>query len=382
MEKPKVIVLGAGLIGGVIARDLAQQGIAQITLADINAGALARAKSQAALETRQFDLSDEKELRTLVANFSMVVSAVPGWLGYRTSRTVLECGKPLVDIAFFPEDPAPLDAIARTNGVFAVLDIGVAPGLSNLLAARAAQEFDELQSVTIYVGGLPRVRSWPYEYKAVFSPADVIEEYTRPARIRRGGENVTVSALTEPEFLDFAEVGTLEAFITDGLRSLLHTLPAPTMIEKTMRYPGHRALMEVFREGGFFGTDAIKVGAQSVVPRELTSKLMFDSWQLAPGEEDFTALRVVVEGKVRGTSHQITYNLLDRYDNQTQTTSMARTTGYTASEVARLVLSGELKGEGILYPEDLVKIPGVFETLLERLSIRGVQVHLTEGPTR
>ncbi len=374
MEKPHIIVLGAGLIGGVIASDLAQQGLARVTVADQNAEALARVKSRSALETHRVDISDESRLKALITDCSLVVSAVPGWLGYRTSHTVLECGKPLVDIAFFPEDPTPLDTIARANGVFAVLDIGVAPGLSNLLAARAAEELDELLSVTIYVGGLPRVRTWPYEYKAVFSPADVIEEYTRPARIRRGGENITVPALTEPEFLDFAEVGTLEAFITDGLRSLLRTLPAPTMIEKTMRFPGHRALMEVFREGGFFGTEPVKLGTQSVVPRELTSKLMFDSWQLAPGEEDFTAMRVVVEGLRGGSSRRISYNLLDRYDTQSQTTSMARTTGYTASEVARLALQGGIKGEGILYPESLVKIPGVFETLLERLHGRGVDV--------
>jgi len=187
-------------------------------------------------------------------------------------------------------------------------------------------------------------RTWPYEYKAVFSPADVIEEYTRPARLVEHGQVVVRPALSEVELCDFAGVGTLEAFNTDGLRSLIRTLDIPNMAEKTLRYPGHADLMRTFRESGFFDTQPVQIGEAWVRPLDLTSRLLFEQWRREPEEADLTVMQVVIEGLARGMRGEVrqryTYDLLDRYDPETQTTSMARTTGYTCAIVARQVING------------------------------------------
>lgn len=156
-------------------------------------------------------------------------------MGFCTLKTVIECGKDIVDISFFPEDPFKLDQLAKEKKVTAVVDCGVAPGCSNLILGYMASILDVIESFSCYVGGLPRIRTWPYEYKTPFSPSDVIEEYNRPARLVDNGKVVTQPALSEVELIDLPGVGTLEAFNTDGLRTLIRTMKVPCMKEKTMR---------------------------------------------------------------------------------------------------------------------------------------------------
>jgi saccharopine dehydrogenase-like NADP-dependent oxidoreductase len=254
----------------------------------------------------------------------------------------------------------------------ALVDCGIAPGCSNLILGYLETVLDEVQEFLCLVGGLPAVRTWPYEYKAVFSPADVLEEYTRPARYVVHGEVVTMPALSEPELVDFAGVGTLEAFNTDGLRSIIKTCKAPSMKEKTLRYPGHIELMRVLRETGFFRKDPVEVKGARVRPLDLTEKLLFPLWQLNDGEEDFTVMRVEVAGVKNGQKVRYTYDLLDRYDASTGTTSMARTTGYTCTAGVRLVASGAFKRPGVSPPEFLGREPGCFLTVMKELAQRGV----------
>ncbi len=140
----------------------------------------------------------------------------------------------------------------------------------------------------------------PFEYRSVFSPTDVIEEYTRPARIRENGRTVVKPALSEVEEVDVPVVGTLEAFNSDGLRTLLVTSKAANVCEKTLRYPGHAALMRAFRDAGFFGDAPVEAGGVRVVPRALTEKLVFASWNRPPEEEEFTVLSVTCRGTRRG----------------------------------------------------------------------------------
>jgi saccharopine dehydrogenase-like NADP-dependent oxidoreductase len=227
------------------------------------------------------------------------------------------------------------------------------------------------------VGGLPVVRRLPYEYAAVFSPIDVIEEYTRPARYIEHGELIVKPALTDIEPLDFAGVGTLEAFNSDGLRSLAVTFPVPDMKEKTLRYPGHVALMKALRDTGFFGKDPVNVKGAMVRPLDLTAALLFPAWQLPEGEEDLTVMRVVVEGEKNGTKLRYSYDMLDRYDRDTKTTSMARTTGYTCSVAARLVAAGAYTQKGISPPEYLGQYTAVYDALMAGLRERDVVFHET-----
>lgn len=377
----KVTVLGAGLVGGPMARDLAAD--FDVTVVDRDADALARVargangaggpKGATRVETEVRDLADEGAVAAAVAGADLVLSAVPGFLGYRTLEAVLRARKPVVDIAFFPEDALALDALAKELGVPALVDIGVAPGMSNVLSMHGTTLLDETASLVTYVGGLPLVRKWPYEYRAVFSPADVIEEYVRPARYVEHGVLVTRPALSDPELLEFPGVGTLEAFNTDGLRSMATTMRVPNMKEKTLRYPGHIDKMAVLRATGFFGTEPVDVGGAKVRPLDLTAKLLFPMWKLEPGEVDVTVMRVIVAGTKDGRPRTLTWDLFDRADPETGVHSMARTTGYTATAALRLLASGRFATPGVTPPELLGRDPAIVAFLLGELEARGVR---------
>ena len=369
----KVVVLGAGLVGGPMAIDLAKESRFEVTVADVREEALEKLRgAHPGISTKQQDLSDPAAVSSLVSGYDWVINAVPGFMGYRTVRAIIEAGKNVVDIAFFPEDPFSLDALAREKGVIAVVDCGVAPGMSNILCGYVNTVLDETTSMLIYVGGLPTVRRWPYEYGAVFSPIDVIEEYTRPARYVENGTMVVRPALSDPELIDFPGVGTLEAFNTDGLRSLAETLDVPNMKEKTLRYPGHIDKMAVFRETGFFSEEEIDIGGSKIRPIDFTARLLFPKWKMEEGEADITVMQVAVEGKRGGKGERHVYDLLDRYDESTRTRSMARTTGYTATVVLRMLSEGLYSETGITVPEYIGRHARCVDFILHGLKERGI----------
>ncbi len=368
----KVLVLGAGLVGGPMALDLARNGEFIVTSADLSAEPLSRLEGVPGITTVLADLDNPEVLKALVVKHDLVISAVPGFMGYRTLERIIECGKNAVDIAFFPEDMFLLDAKAKAMNVTAICDIGVAPGMSNVLIGYGASMLDTLEKGITYVGGLPVVRTWPFEYKAVFSPIDVIEEYTRPARYIDGGRLVVREALSDPELINFPNVGTLEAFNSDGLRTLATTVKGDYLIEKTLRYKGHIEKMAVLRDTGFFDKDPILINGVMISPLEFTARLLFPKWKLQKGEEDLTIMRVITEGLKNGVRQRYTWDLYDRLDNETGVHSMARTTGYTATMVARLLSKGLYSQKGISAPEFLGKDAGIVKFLLDGLKDRGV----------
>jgi len=221
---------------------------------------------------------------------------------------------------------------------------------------------------------LPKVRKMPFQYKAGFSPIDVLEEYIRPARFIEFGEVVVKPALSDIEHIDVPGVGTLEAFNTDGLRSLLRTVQVPFMKEKTLRYPGHAGIMQMLRSNDFFSYKEIDVNGKKIKPIDLTSRLLFKNWQFDEGEEDLTFMRVIIDGKKNKSHYTFTYDLLDSYDKKTGTTSMARTTGYTCTAVARLLLSGAFNQKGICPPEYIGQSEDCFRSVLEQLSQRHIEL--------
>jgi lysine 6-dehydrogenase len=368
----KIIVLGAGLVGGPMALDLARNGEFEVTSADLSAEALSRLTGVDGITTVQADLDNAEVLKSLVSKHDLVISAVPGFMGFRTLERIIECGKNVVDIAFFPEDMFLLDAKAKEMNVTVICDIGVAPGMSNVLIGYGASMLDTLEKGITYVGGLPVVRTWPFEYKAVFSPIDVIEEYTRPARYIDGGRLVTREALSDPELLNFPNIGTLEAFNSDGLRTLATTVKGDYMIEKTLRYKGHIEKMAVLCDTGFFDKEPILINGVMISPLEFTARLLFPKWKLQEGEEDLTVMQVITEGLKNGKRLRYTWDLYDRFDKETGIHSMARTTGYTATMVARLLSKGMYSRKGVSAPEFLGTDKAIVNFLLEGLKDRGV----------
>jgi saccharopine dehydrogenase-like NADP-dependent oxidoreductase len=369
----RVVVLGAGLVGGLIARDVASDPEFDVTAYDASASALARLAGTR-IATRRADLSDARAVRDAVAGVDAVAVALPGFMGTNAVRAVIEAGRPLADISFSPEDPLALDARARSQGVPAIVDCGVAPGLSNLFCGLAQEQTDALERVSILVGGLPARRVWPYEYRLVFSLTDVLEEYTRPSRFREAGRLVVREALSEVEPVDIPRVGTLEAFNTDGLRTLLSTIDAPDLKEKTLRWPGHADRMRMLRETGFLSNDPVVVGGVEVRPRALAEELLLRAWTRPDGEEEFTVLRVVAEGRRAGARVRLTWDLYDRTDAASGFTSMARTTGFPCAIAVRLLAQGAFTTPGVFPPERLAGSAAVVGALLDGLRARGVAI--------
>ena len=320
----------------------------------------------------KLDFSNTGELKKAIAPFDLVVGAVPGFMGFQTAKAVIESGKNMVDISFFPEDPFLLDELARKNNVTVVTDCGVAPGMGNIILGYHNERM-KVERYECLVGGLPVVREWPYEYKAVFSPIDVIEEYIRPARYVQNGAVVIKEALSDTENVHFDGVGTLESWNSDGLRSLIKTMPnIPNMIEKTLRYPGCVEYLRVLRDSGFFSYDPVEINGQQVRPIDVTAKLLFPKWKLKPGEEEFTVMRIVIEGVEDGKNKKYQYHLLDRTEKETGILSMARTTGYTCTGAANLVVDGRFDRKGVNPPEFIGGHADHFQYMLQYLEARGV----------
>ncbi|MDP7005452.1 MAG: saccharopine dehydrogenase C-terminal domain-containing protein [Phycisphaerales bacterium] len=368
------VVFGAGMVGSVIAEDLRDSSF-NVTIVDKSETALGRIaeRSNGEISIHEADCSDQEIISSLAGNADIVFGALPSWLGLSALETVIKSGKPYCDISFMAEDPRKFDQLAKEHGVTCIVDFGVAPGMSHLLCSHAVHLLDSCNRLDIVVGGLPIERTWPWEYKAPFSPRDVIEEYIRPARLVEHGQLVVREALSECVLIDLPGVGTLEAFNSDGLRTLCDTLNVPFMKERTLRYPGHAEMMRTFRAGGFFNTDTIEIAEHQVRPIDMTSKILIDGWKYEQGEADLTVMRVEAEGKL-GEEHVLIYwDLLDYYDSAKDQSSMARTTGFPAAAMGRMIADKTIDIPGVHPPETFGGNDLVVQRLMSELEEREVQ---------
>lgn len=367
----KIAVLGAGMVGRTIALDLAKDyAVTSFDYSNKNLELLSKLNST--IKTVEADLTLYNEYTQLLNPFDIVVIAVPGFMGYKTLEAVIKCGKNVADISFFPENALQLNELAIQHQVTAITDIGVAPGMSNLILGRYNEEM-QVQNFECYVGGLPKIRKKPFEYKAPFSPIDVLEEYTRPARLQENGFVITRPALSETELMHFDGIGTLEAFNTDGLRSLLFTMNhIPNLKEKTLRYPGHVELIIALKDAGFFNKNTININGIEISPLEITSKILFKEWKLSDDEEELTVMKVIIDGTENRVNKKIVYELLDEYDTTTKLSSMSRSTGYTCTAAVNLIAKNMFSDKGVFPPEFVGKYQACFEFILNYLKERNV----------
>lgn len=371
----QIAILGAGMVGRAMAIDLAAT--YSVTSFDISEHSLQllSAKNNKT-RTVKADLGNYADYDSLLNGFDYVISAVPGFMGYKALEAIILAKKNVVDISFFPENALELDQLAKKNDVTAIVDCGVAPGMSNLVLGY----YNERMMITDFeclVGGLPKKRVYPFEYKAPFSPIDVLEEYTRPARYVENGHIVTRPALSDAELIDFEEVGTLESFNTDGLRSVLFTMGhIPNMKEKTLRYPGHIDLMKGLIKAGFLNKNPVSVKGQQVSPMEFTSALLFDQWKLGETEEEFTLMRI----KLRDAERTVCYDLYDRYNAVSQTSSMSRTTGYTCTAALNMLIQDLFSSKGVFPPELVGRDEACFRFILGYLKERNIHYRKTVIP--
>ena len=350
----EIYQIGSGMIGQAMALDLAKSH--KIHLADLKIENVRKEiKDHPAIITYDLDVLNKQKLSSFIKKADIVLLAVPGYLGYNALETIISSGKNVVDISFSPENIMKLNDIAIQNNVTAIFDAGVAPGLPNYIFGYH-DSFEDIKSFKYYVGGLPKFPKKPFNYKAPFSPIDVIEEYTRPARMIINGKLMTKAALSGIENINFKDSLMLEAFNTDGLRSLLITMShVKNMSEKTLRYPGHVELIKSY----------IKKGT---LQNNETIKKLFKEWKLEPGEIEFTLLKV----ELQTNDKTINYELYDEYDKVDNITSMARTTGYTATASINLILENLFTEKGVFPPESVSNNKKIFNFILKYLSKRKV----------
>lgn len=348
----KIVVLGGGQQGRVIAGDLASAlPQAEVTVADVR-----EPRADQRLRWVEADLSNPAALVRTIAAHDLAVGALPSAIGFAALEAAIEARRPIVDVSFSPEDPLRLEARARAAGIVIVPDCGLAPGLSHLLAGRFAAHHGTPNRLVIRVGGVAEDASRPFGYVVTWSLADLVEEYTRPARIRRSGAPVTVPALAELERVRIEGVGEMEAFLSDGLRTLLETMPGVRdMEEKTLRWPGHAlAIRPLLAAGTLERTFREQCAADP--PRDRVVMSVFAEWDGARRE-------AVLD---------------DRYDPRTGLTAMARTTALTTATVARLVALGGVPGAGVRPLERVAEGEAACGFIAQALVERGVRLALPD----
>ncbi len=372
-----ITILGAGIVGKAIALDLSKK--YYITSLDINSESLESLSGCPNIKTKLIDISNEKILNENIRDADLVISAVPGFLGYQTLINVIKSKKNIVDISFFPEDALSLNELAKENNVTAVIDCGVAPGMPNYIIGFHNQSM-KIEKFYYEVGGLPKERTLPFQYKSSFSPCDVIEEYTRPARFIENGKLVTKPACSDAELVYYKKIGTLEAFNSDGLRSLLNTMNhIPDMREKTLRYPGHINLIQALFTSGFFDKNPININGIKITPFDFTSEILFNTWKSNPGDDEFTVMKICITGTQNGVKKEITYTLFSEYDYKENLSSMARTTGFTATATADMILNNLFNEKGIFPPELIGRHSECFNYVIKYLKQRNINYEKTEN---
>ena len=372
----KAAVLGSGLMGGVIAWDMARsEGVDSVVVSDVDEERLAAVKRRSAgkkLSVEVLDIKDRRKTAKFLRQFDVAVSALPHGVVHSSDLAAVAAGIRMVNIAF-EDEQMDLNSAARKTGALLIPGCGLAPGLGGILLAHALEALGGGDEGHILVGGLPQVPQPPFGYKLVFSIVGLLREYTDDARVFRDGKLVKVRPFSTVETVEFPEpIGTLEAFCTDGLASLVYTMRGLRVLdEKTLRWPGHAERMNILQESGYFAKDKVKVGDAELSPLEMSWAVL--GKKLSEGDpQDVTVMRVIA----RSETGEFVYDMVDRYDDTEKVTSMGKTTGYTASIVAQMVGSGRIKGKGTIPPERAVKGPLV-ETLLSELGRRGVGITAT-----
>ncbi len=366
----KVAVIGGGMIGSLIVDDLA--GDFDVTIIDNNEIALERIKQRNQnISTINADVKDSI-IEDVIANNDLAVNCLPGSMGFKTLRRIIQCKTSCVDISFMPEDCLELSKLALKNNCLVIPDAGVAPGLSNLIVGNIVTS-NKIEEIRIMVGGLPKKKNPPWNYKAPFSPIDVIEEYTRPARIRVNGNIEIRDALSNKQVIEVEGIGELEAFLTDGLRTLLDPKGVlsgvPNLMEFTIRYPGHRDLIKRMVDRGHFSSEIVTHNEKKMTKKQKTCEDLFRAWKLGKDEKEFTFMLILAK---TDEDVDISYTV---YDDYTQGwSSMSRTTGLTACAFSRLILEKKITEKGVICPETLGTNRLFYDYILDYLSNKGILI--------
>jgi lysine 6-dehydrogenase len=380
----KMLVLGAGLQGSACAYDLLQDPeVTEVRLADIHISNLAPFLTPYVgkrLVPTKLDVRDGDAVHALMGQVDGVMSALPYYFNYEMAVSAVDAGVHFCDLGGNTEivfKQKTLHERAKADGVSVIPDCGLAPGMVNIIAQLGITRLDKVEAVRIYVGGLPQKPEPPLNYQIVYSIEGVLDYYTTLSWVLRGGKRTRVKALSERENVPFKGLGKLEAFHTAGGLSTMafrYEGKIPTMEYKTLRYPGHAALMEAIRDLGLLELNPVDVKGQSVVPRNAFIATVGPRLT-KPDGRDLVALRVTVEGKKRGKKKKLTWELLDKYDEKKEISAMERTTGYSLAITGLMQARKKVAAAGVLTPDEA--IPG--EAYIAALAKRGVMIREVAG---
>ena len=374
----KILVVGCGKVGSEIVRDLSgSDEVGSVVVMDTSSQNLKLLKKRVPrITTVKLSISQKPRFHALLRKVDLVCGALPGRLGFDLMSETVKAGRDTVDISYTPRDAFLLQRGAKEAGCRVVPQCGVAPGFTNMCVGDASRKLDQMNSVEIFVGGLPEKPEPPLNYRIVFSLEDVVNEYSRPAQVIENGKRKKVEALSGRGLTSFPGVGRLEYFLTDGLGSLPRSYPRTReMHEFTLRYPGHADMMQTLRVLGFFERKPVGIRDVVVEPRQLSIELLRGSMSQG-SPEDFLALRVDVKGVSRGKKIHLRYQLLDHYNRRSGVSAMARTTAYPCTSVALLVGRGEIRETGIVTPERIAQDQRLFQFVVDRLDEHGVKVKM------
>jgi len=372
----RFLVIGAGMQGSACAFDLLQQpGTKSVVVADRDLGhvpAFLDRWKGGALELLRLDFQDRQALEAAIRRADAVLSAAPYHFNADIASLAVKVGVHYADLGGNTEivfEQKQLDAQAKKSRITVVPDCGVAPGMVNVLAAEGIRRLDETETVKIFVGGLPQQPEPPLNYMVVYSLEGVLDYYTSPGWVLRDGKRMQVEALSEIEHVVFPHpIGKLEAFHTSGGIS---TMPFTyegrirTMEYKTLRYPGHAAMMRPIRELGLLATEPVEVDGRSVRPRDVFIAAVGPRLT-RPHGRDLIALQVEVRGKKDGRPACTRWQMVDRYDEQNGVTAMMRTTGYSLAITGLMQLDGRIAATGVHTPDECVPAAPYVEELAKR----------------
>ena len=374
-----MLVLGAGLQGSACAYDLLQDpAVKEVRLADIrmtDVEPFLAPYSGTRLIPTPLDVRDEDAVLALMKETDAVMSALPYYFNYDMAVAAVDAGVHFCDLGGNTEivfKQKTLHDRAASAGVSVIPDCGLAPGMVNIIAEHGIRQLDSVDAVRIYVGGLPQNPEPPLNYQIVYSLEGVLDYYTTLSWVLRGGKRTRVKALSEREPVDFpSPLGTLEAFHTAGGLSTMafrYEGKIPTMEYKTLRYPGHAALMESIRELGLLDLEPVEVKGHKVVPRDSFIATVGPKLR-KPNGKDLVALRVTVEGKKGGKPKRLGWELLDYFDAERGISAMERTTGYSLAITGLMQARKKVK-PGVLTPDEAMPA----EQYIAELGKRGVNI--------
>ncbi|MEM4677605.1 MAG: saccharopine dehydrogenase C-terminal domain-containing protein [Candidatus Korarchaeota archaeon] len=341
----KVTILGSGLVGQAIAYRLAMSELFDtIVVTDISAENLRKVKNLLGESIKTIQANVLEKLEEIVQGSDCVSCALPGSISFNACKRVLNLGIPVIDSSYMPQDPFELDAIAKDKGVVYIPDAGFAPGISNIVVGYFAKNLRTLENVKIYVAGLPIEPRGPLRHMVNWSLSDFIDEYLRPARIVKDGKVLSVDPLSDLETVEIRGV-KYEAFYTDGLRTLLRTIKARNMFEKTLRYPGHLERMRFLKEIGLL-SDAEFELANIKIPAVKVLEAIFMKHIYDPNMRDLAIMYITADdGK-----HTSEAFLRQSYNESLGLSAMAITTGFTNAVLCEAVVE-KVRETGTLPPE-------------------------------